>query len=138
MLNFPSSLGAVASVSVVKAVDVVPVIKDTVTFRRPEPSEPSSPSVGSAAAWTPERLMEYVVQAIERIHGPFPRDEVKEGSIFAGFVSRWGRQAGPIAQRAFGDHEGMWRGAPVRIQRFLQVCDPYFAAPLVQEISAVR
>lgn len=130
MLNFPSILDApVSTTSTVTA----PVIQERVSVRRPETR---TTDVGKgAASWTWEDLRNYVVRSIERIHGPFPRDAIKEKAIFSSFVTRWGAQAGPIAKFAFEECEGRWRGAPVSVTRFCKGSDHYFAAPIAERLA---
>lgn len=77
--------------------------------------------------WGWEELRSYVVQAIEQRHGAFPRNFKTEGSIFKSFATRWGTQAGPIAVAAFEVFDGMWRGAPIGVNRFCRASDIYFA-----------
>lgn len=143
MLNFPSDLDipavstiASAPAAPPSAVDRVPVVQEQVTYRRPETRVTD---IGKPpATWTWEDLRNFVVRSIEAIHGPFPRDAVKEGSIFRSFAGRWGAQAGPIAHFVFIELDGMWRGAPVGVHRFCKNADAYFAAPLAERLSAVQ
>lgn len=143
MLNFSSDLDMPAVSTTATAapvssplVDSVPTIQEQVTYRRPETRVTD---IGKdPAAWSWEDLRSYVVRSIERIHGPFPRDAVKEGSIFRSFAGRWGTQAGPIACFVFEELAGMWRGAPVGVHRFCKGADNYFAAPLAERLSAVQ
>lgn len=141
MLNFSSDVdmpGASTTVSAPPApiVDSVPVIQEQVTYRRPETRVTD---IGkSPANWTWEDLRNYVVRSIESIHGPFPRDAVREGAIFRSFAGRWGNQAGPIAHFVFTELGGMWCGAPVGVHRFCKGADAYFAAPLAKRLSTVQ
>lgn len=116
--------------------DTAPSITETVSFRRP--ASGASDVGKDASTWSWENLRDYVVRSIEKTHGPFPRDAIKEKSIFSSFVSRWGAQAGPIAQFAFGACEGMWKGSPVRVNRFCKGSDQYFAAPIVERLTGVQ
>ena len=130
MLNFPSTLDVPVSTSTI----TVPVIQERVTIRRPETRVTD---VGkSAATWTWEDLRNYVVRSIEAIHGPFPRNPIKEKAIFSSFLSRWGTQAGPIAKFAFEECEGRWRGAPVSVTRFCKGSDEFFAAPIAERLAS--
>jgi hypothetical protein len=136
VLNFSTPLDApvIKAPTPPPAVEAVPVITERVTIRRPETRVTD---VGKdPGTWTWEDLRNYVVRSIEKIHGPFPRDSVKEKAIFSGFLSRWEDQAGRIAQFAFDSCDGMWRGAPIAVQRFCKASDPYFAIPIVERLTA--
>lgn len=135
MINFMSELdrsSAIPERSQQQAETPVTVTQ-AVTIRRPETrathlaTEPSE--------WTWEQLRDYVVSRIEAISGPFPRDPLKEKGIFSGFSSRWGKQAGPIAEFAFETMEGRWKGAPVSVSRFCKGSDPYFASEIAKRLS---
>lgn len=85
--------------------------------------------------WQWQNLRDYVVDQIESLHGPFPRDPVKEAAIFKGFISRWGSdRAAKIAQAAFTTHSGWWRSAPIGVNRFAAGSDPFFAEVINQSI----
>lgn len=143
MLNFSSDLDMPAVATTATAppisspvVDAVPVVQEQVTYRRPFTQ---TTDIGkSPESWTGEDLRNYVIRAIEKAHGPFPRDVTREGSIFRSFAGRWGRQAGPIARFVFEELNGMWRGAPVGVHRFCKGADAYFAVPLAERLSAVQ
>jgi hypothetical protein len=132
MLNFTAEMNIRPS-KPSAAVETAPVITERVSVRRPETR---ITDVGKASAtWTWEDLRNYVVRQIEATHGPFPRDAAKEGGIFKAFLSRWENLAGPIAEFAFEECEGMWRGAPVAVTRFCKGSDPYFAAPIAERLT---
>lgn len=83
--------------------------------------------------WGWRELRDYVVTKTTEINGPFPRNEVKEASIFKAFLTRWGPEKSQlIARLAFESHGGLWRGAPIRVERFCRSSDPYFAALIIQ------
>jgi hypothetical protein len=82
------------------------------------------------AQWGWADLRDYVVGQIERLRGPFPRNDRNEMGIFKGFVSRHGERSAAIARYAFEDLKGWWRGAPVGVGRFARASDPYFADPI--------
>jgi hypothetical protein len=136
VLNFPSAVHTSAPARAASKIveQMVPVIHEQVTIRRPESRV--TDVCKDPAIWSWEDLRNYVVRSIETIHGPFPREAPKENAIFRSFVDRWGRQAGPIARFVFEDCQGMWRGAPVRVTRFCKASDSYFAAPIAERLQA--
>lgn len=85
--------------------------------------------------WGWEELRDYVVSSIEKTHGPFPRNMKTEHSIFKSFAKRWGSQAGPIARYAFEVSDGMWRGAPISVNRFCLNSDTWFAEPILARLN---
>jgi hypothetical protein len=85
--------------------------------------------------WDWQDLRSYVVTQIERKHGPFPREDFKEVGIFKGFHKRWGQMAGMIAQAAFEVFDGMWKGAPISVQRFCANSDQFFAAEINRRLT---
>lgn len=95
-----------------------------------------SNSVGFSVAVEEDwrQLRNYVIEQIEAISGPFPRDPVKEGAIFKSFISRWGSRALPIARSAFENYGGYWHNAPIRPARFSKNNDPYFSAILAENL----
>lgn len=126
MINFDTDLDRGTVTVTAPTVDVV------VTTRRP--SAGRTHLVSSEVAWTWEQLRDYVISRIEAIHGPFPRDPMKEASIFRSFVSRWPEKAGGIAKFAFEECDGMWHNAPIQVTRFCKGSDPYFAAPIAERL----
>jgi hypothetical protein len=113
----------------------VPVVQETITIkivprRLGDTGLDASPSDG----W--ERLRDYVVEHVEALHGPFPRDMRQETTLFMAFTARW-PQAMEIATYAFeGEPQGFWKGSPVRVERFHKVSDPYFAEPIAVLLTA--
>lgn len=85
--------------------------------------------------WSWQDLRDYVVGQIEQRFGPFPRDAVKEASIFKGFVSRHGASAAPIARYAFEVCGGVWANGNIQVYRFCKGSDPFFAVPIAQRLS---
>lgn len=83
-------------------------------------------------AW--RQVRDYVVEQVISYHGRFPRNAAKEAGIFKGFVTRWGDNAMPIARVAFETHRGIWHNAPIRVERFSQNSDPYFASVIAQTL----
>lgn len=113
-----------------------PVVQQQVTLSRPT-GVATSYLMKPDAEWGWADLRDYVIHEIEQRHGPQLRDTKKETGIFKGFMSRWGEQSIAIARAAFGPaHNGMWRGAPIAVQRFCKGSDPYFAKVLADRLSA--
>lgn len=129
LVNFDDDVVTAPSVTVEQA--PAPVIKQTVVAR---PSASSTHVMKPVESWGWEEVRDYVVSSIEKIHGPFPRNFKTEGSIFKSFTNRWGTQAGRIAQVAFEDYEGMWKGSPISVNRFCIGSDPYFAQPISERL----
>jgi hypothetical protein len=112
--------------------------------RRERPAEPQRANERVVAAswlvvpeeqWGWSELRDYIVVESERRFGPTPRNPAKEAGIVRSFMDRWGGLAVPIAKRAFTAHEGVWRGAPVRIERFSKACDDWFAQQVAAEVA---
>lgn len=108
-----------------------PVITQHVVVR---PSASSTHVLKPVDQWGWEEVRDYVVGSIEARHGAFPRNFKTEGSIFKSFTNRWGAKAGLIAKIAFEEFDGMWKGAPISVNRFCVGSDPYFAAPLSERV----
>ena len=85
--------------------------------------------------WDWRDLLDYVVDQIERLHGPFVRESGKEYGIFNAFVGRWGDRSAAIARYAFETNGGYWVNAPITITRFTKGNDPFFALPISQRIN---
>jgi len=85
--------------------------------------------------WAWSDLRDYVVGQIEQLHGPFPRNPIKEAAIFKSFISRWPR-AQEIAKCAFEVHKGYWSGAPISVNRFCLSSDSYFGRPIMDSLEA--
>jgi hypothetical protein len=112
-----------------EAATQAPLVRHTLTVRRPE--DRATYLTKDSTDWDWADLRSYVVTQIERLHGPFPREEFKELGIFKGFVKRHGQMAGLIAETAFDVFEGMWKGAPIGVQRFCAGSDKYFAEEIL-------
>jgi hypothetical protein len=104
-----------------------------------EPLAPTlAPSTGRAdlletgEPW--EAVRDYVVRKIEDRWGRFPRNAIKEASVFKSFTQRWGDQAMPIAQLACEEMGCVWESAPISVNRFCKGSDPYFASVLAQRV----
>lgn len=102
----------------------VPVVVETVTVR---PSQAAGYALRSDDAWGWNDLRDYVIREIEKRHGPQVRDPKKEASIFKSFLTRYPESAVAIARAAFDVHDGMWRNAPISMNRFCKASDAYFA-----------
>ena len=96
-------------------VTVTPVASVTRSWLLKEPAE-----------WGWRELRDYVVHEIESRFGPFPRDAVREASIFKSFVSRYGTASAFIAQAAFEIYQGWWANAPISTNRFCKASDKFF------------
>lgn len=100
----------------------------------PVASAAASYAMKDEQAWGWADLRDYVIREIEMRHGPQVRDPKKEAGIFKGFLSRWPEQAIAIARAAFEVHDGMWRNAPISVNRFCRASDQYFAAVIAQRL----
>lgn len=121
-----------ATTTRVHVVDTVPTVTEQVVVRPLTREHRSTDLMVAPEQWEWEQVRDYVVRQIEQYHGPFPRNFKTEHSIFKSFCSRWGQQAGPIAVRAFEEYHGLWRGAPITVNRFCKGSDAYFAAVLAR------
>lgn len=103
---------------------VVPVVETKVTTV----SEAVSYKLKGDDTWGWQDLRDYVIHEIERFHGPQPRDLRKESGIFKSFMTRYPDGTSvAIARAAFGAvHQGMWRNAPISVNRFCKASDVYF------------
>lgn len=104
---------------------VVPVVESTVAVT----SQAVSYQLKGDGTWGWNDLRDFVVHEIERCHGPQPRDLRKESGIFKSFMTRYPDGISvAIARAAFGPaHQGMWRGAPISVNRFCKASDVYFS-----------
>jgi hypothetical protein len=143
VLNFTNLDQSTTSSSVQTHRDEVPTVQERVTVTQlaqsafvttPEPPiapaltgipEFHVPALGSSLGW--EKLRDYVIEKILDVHGPFPRDNRRENTIFMGFYGRWEDLSLPIARHAFEVTGGDWLGAPVSVARFEKSSDIVFA-----------
>jgi len=107
----------------------VPVVHETITIK------PAPRRLGGESSDSWEKVRDYVIERVEALHGPFPRDARKETTIFMAFVARW-PQAMEIARYAFEEQQGFWKGSPVSVARFHKTSDIYFAEPIAQLLNA--
>ncbi len=113
---------------------VAPSVRVTTTVRRAPGGR--TDLLSDPASWDAAQLRDYLVRRITEIHGPFPREAVKETAIVRGFLARWGEMAGPIAVHVMETRSGMWNNAPVGIGRFCKASDDYFARPVAERLRA--
>lgn len=118
----------------VTVVDRVPTVTETVTTRLLPTTERTTHLAVTEDSWGWEELRDYVVSQIEKYHGPFPRNMKTEHSIFKSFASRWEGKAAPIARFAFEQCDGMWRNAPITVNRFCRASDVYFAQVIADRL----
>lgn len=131
--NFDTDLDTAGVTRMVKTT-VAPVVTETVTVTL-KPSDRTQFIAKSEDSWEWGDLRDFVVAEIEKRTGAFPRDFKKEAGIFKSFMARWGDKAPAIARTAFEVHEGMWKGAPISVNRFCKGSDPYFAQPIADRLS---
>jgi hypothetical protein len=121
----------------------VPVVQEQVTVTplpapAPQPeTKPGIPSfhvppLASSLEW--EKVRDYVVERIEAVHGPFPRETRRENTTFMAFYARWEDLALPIATYAFEEAGGFWLGAPVSVARFEKSSDAAFAMKIAEKL----
>lgn len=121
----------------------VPAVQEQVTVTPlpvPAPQPETAPGIptfhvpplASTLPW--ELLRDYVVEQIEAVHGPFPREPRRENTIFMAFYARWEDLALPIAKYAFEQAEGFWLGAPVSVARFEKASDTVFAMAIAAKL----
>lgn len=128
MINFQTDLDRSPTGTLIVSAPTV-----TVTTRRPvKTHESRTHLVSTSDGWTWEQLRDYVVGEIEaKQGGRFPRNPITEKATFSSFVNRYKENAGPIAKCAFETYDGMWKGAPVSVNRFCKGSDAYFADPIL-------
>ncbi len=107
-----------------RVVQTVPQVIETVTVR---PSQAAGFVMRSEDTWGWQDLRDYVIREIESRHGVQVRNPKTESSIFKSFLSRYPEQAVAIARAAFDVHNGMWRNAPISVNRFCKASDVYFS-----------
>lgn len=132
LVNFDDDVTTASTIKVEQPTS--PVIAEK-TVTRPMPSSSSKHLLRPVENWGWEEVRDFVVSSIEKTHGAFPRNFKTEGSIFKSFCNRWGNQAGPIAQMAFNEFDGMWKGSPISVNRFCVASDVYFALPLSERLT---
>lgn len=78
--------------------------------------------------WDWSDLRDYVIAEAEKVSGPQIRNPAKECGIFKSFITRYGiHDAVVIAMAAFQIYNGVWRSAPIGVNRFTKGNDPYFS-----------
>lgn len=110
-------------------------VTQTVQVTRAEPKA-ASYLLKQSAQWTWKDLRDYVMAEVEKVVGLEKRNAAKEAGIFKGFIARHGTEdAVTIARAAFQLYNGMWRNAPIRVERFCANSDPYFAEPILARVQ---
>jgi len=133
MIDFGLGLAIPSTTSTVTVRQQTPVVTQEVRVV-PVASAAVSYAMKDDAVWGWSDLRDFVIREIEKRHGPQVRDPKKEASIFKSFMSRWQDQAPAIARAAFGPvNDGMWRNAPISVNRFCKASDPFFS-----EVIAAR
>jgi hypothetical protein len=102
------------------------------------PARPLSYKLKPDNEWGWEELRDYVVDMVESLFGPFPRDLPKEVSIMKSFTERFGADAPRIARAAYEAHKGYWGGAPIRVTRFTRASDEWFARVILAELPQAQ
>ena len=87
-----------------------------------------------ASAWTEDDLSHYILEEIERLHGPQLPNQ-NSARILQGFWRRFGTDGARIARSAFESRRGMWMGAPVTIRRFAESHDGFFSLLILKELD---
>jgi len=114
---------------------IQPVLTEEVTVRPVQGQTATVRVALDPSAWNWSDLRDYIMSEVERRHGPQVRDAKKEAGIIKAFIGRWGiEQAVAIAKVAFTVHDGMWRNAPISINRFCRASDPYFAGVIAKNL----
>ena len=116
-----------------QVVTEVPQVVETVQAIA-RPSQAAGYVMREESAWGWSDLRDYVIREMESRGNPQVRDGKKEASIFKSFMSRWGDQSVAIAKAAFEVHNGMWRNAPISVNRFCKASDEYFAAIIAKNL----
>lgn len=112
-----------------------PTLSEEVTVRPVQGRATTAHVALDPSTWNWSDLRDYIMSEVERRHGPQVRDGKKEASIIKAFIGRWGiEQAVAIAKVAFTVHDGMWRNAPISINRFCKASDPFFAGVIVKNL----
>lgn len=119
----------------VTVVSTTPVVAERVVVTH-QPVAAATHALKVESEWGWEELRDYVVEAITKRHGPFPRNMKTEHSIFKSFAQRYGADAPAIARFAFEFCDGMWKNAPIGVNRFCKGSDPYFGDPIRQRIHS--
>lgn len=116
-----------------QVVTTVPTVTETVVVT-PRPSQAAGFVMRPDSDWGWQDLRDYVIREIEARGGAVVRNPKTEGSIFKSFMSRHPEQAVAIAKAAFEVHDGMWRNAPISVNRFCKASDEYFAAVIAKNL----
>ncbi len=135
LIDFGFDAAAPATITKVRQapriVQTVPEVVETVTVR---PSQAAGFVMRSEETWGWQDLRDYVIREIEQRHGVQVRNPKTEASIFKSFLTRYPDQAVTIAKAAFEVHNGMWRNAPISVNRFCKASDAYFGDVIAANI----
>lgn len=121
--------------TVVRAATPAPAVGTRVTV---VPSERRSYLAKSPEQWGHTDLRDFIVYEHERRFGPIrQRDAAKEAAICKRFLKDWQWMGPMIAMHAFAEDgcDGMWRSAPITLERFAKGCDAFFAVPIGERIA---
>jgi hypothetical protein len=136
MIDFNAMLESQTRSLTVKT--AVPTVVERVTIT-PRPAEvPTAYLAQPAEKWSWEDLRNYVIDQIQKYHGPQLRNPITEAAIFKGFLARHGANSARIAKQAFSERgeKGMWVSAPISVNRFCKNQDPFFALPILAKLDA--
>lgn len=122
---------AIARAAAVKKAEETPVVQERVHV---QPVASAAYLMKQDADWTAKDLQDYVMNQIERFHGPQLRNALKESSIFKAFLNRHGEKAAAIARFAFEVERGLWHRAPVQPNHFCQGADWWFADKIAERL----
>lgn len=135
LMNFDTDLDTAGVARMVKTKESVEIIETVTVTPKMKSKVAVSFIAKDDAQWAWDDLRDYVVHEIETLFGPFPRDNIKEASIFKSFLGRYGDKAPAIARHAFEVHGGRWGGAPISVNRFCKASDQYFADVIAKDLA---
>lgn len=138
MIDFDSVLETEGKTRVLSVKTAVLPVVETVTVTARPSQVPTAFLTQQPEQWSWEQLRNYVIDQIQKYHGPQLRNPLQESGIFKGFISRHGANAARIAKHAFSERgeAGMWVSAPISVTRFCKNQDPFFAAPILAKLDA--
>lgn len=132
-LDFEPKHGSTKTAERPVVVTDAPVVVETVTVT-PKASIAAGYLTKPDSEWEWDDLRDYVIHEIETRHGVQPRDQRKESGIFKSFLSRYGDKAVPVTRAAFEVFDGVWRSAPITVNRFCKASDPFFGDVLLKRL----
>lgn len=125
---------ATAPATVTRRPTVVQTVQPVVEQVVLRPSQSAGFVMRTEGEWGWSDLRDYVIREIEARHGVQVRNPKTEASIFRSFITRYPETYVAIAKAAFEVHNGMWRNAPISVNRFCKASDPYFADVIVKNL----